>query len=233
MPLISTPFFTLVAVAVLKHSGREDLVSYGVIAPLLMTLAWMGIYIASEVVNNDRQGSILEVLIATPSSYFALLLTRVTILCSLGLIAFAESWLIARLAFGVSIHIYHPEVLIATLVATIFASAGTSLITAAIFCFGRSARTLQGVVGYPLFVLGGVLVPVTYLPGWIEPLSRGVFLYWAANLLRDSTQSAAPAHVGEHIAAVLALGAIGAVIGTLLLSRMLTRLRQEGDLGLV
>jgi ABC-2 type transport system permease protein len=98
MPLISTPFFTLVAVAILKNGGREDLASYGVVAPLLMTVAWMGIYIASEVVNNDRNGQTLELLIATPAPYFAILITRVTILCSIGLIAFAESWLIARVA---------------------------------------------------------------------------------------------------------------------------------------
>ena len=83
-----------------------------------MTVAWMGIYIASEVVNNDRNGQILDLLVATPSPYFAILFTRVTILCSIGLVAFGESWLIARLAFDVSISIHHPAILVATLLAT-------------------------------------------------------------------------------------------------------------------
>ena len=116
---------------------------------------------------------------------------------------------------------------------TAFAAAGTALITAALFCFARTARTYQNTVQYPVYLLSGMLVPVTVFPDWLEPVSRIIFLYWSANLLRDSMQPAAPEGVLAGLGAIAALGIGSAFVGSVLMIRMLNYLRREGRLGVL
>ena len=151
---------------------------------------------------------------------------------SLGIVGFFEAWLIARLVFDIRIEIYHPWILVGTLVLTIGAGAATSLITSAWFCFGKTTRTYQNALAGPLYLLAGVLVPVTFLPEFLQPVSRLLFLFWSADLLRDSLQLAAPSHLPLRLGMIAILGLIGGTFGTWLIGRMLEHQRREGTMGL-
>ena len=108
----------------------------------------------------------------------------------------------------------------------------TALITSALFSLSRSARAMQNTVTYPLYVLSGVLVPASYLPNWLEPVSKVLFLSWAADLLRDSLSAEPVDDFVPRLLVVAALGAGALALGTLLLNRMIDRLRADGRLGL-
>jgi ABC-2 type transport system permease protein len=81
-------------------------------------------------------------------------------------------------------------------------------------------------------LLGGVTVPVTLLPDWIEPLSRAVFLYWSGNLLRDSFAAGAVDDLLLRLGALFLIGVIGALFGGWLVTRMLDHHKREGTLSL-
>lgn len=231
-PVLTIPFTALVSLAIVVHSGRPDLAGYALVAVLLMTVGQMGLMVGSEIIANERDGQTLELLIATPAPYFVLLLTRILVLSVTGLVGVLESWLIARLIFGLHPEVHHPLVLAATLALTLLAATATSLIAATLFCFGRTTRTYQNAISGPLYLLGGVLVPVTYLPAWLRPFSRMIFLYWSADLLRDSLQPESIERVLPRLGAIAVLGIIGGAIGAVLLHRLLDHLRREGTLGL-
>jgi ABC-2 type transport system permease protein len=232
LPVLTVPLSTLVAVAILVHSGRQDLAGWALVASLVMTIGQMGFLVASEIVANERHEQTLELIVASPAPYLIILVTRVVILTSIGLVGFAEAWLIARAVFHISVVIYHPALMLATVLLTTFAAAGTIVIATSLFCFGRTTRTFQNAVSGPLYLLGGVLVPVTFLPHWIQPVSRIIFFYWAADLLRDSLQLASPHNVFARLAAIFILGIVGGGLGALLLGRMFDHLKREGTLGL-
>jgi ABC-2 type transport system permease protein len=233
LPLITMPLFTLVFLAVLVHARRSDLNGYAVVAPLLITLAQMGIFVASEVITRERSGQTLELLVASPAPFFLIVASRIFLLTSLGILGFAESWLLARVIFDVNVAVSHPWLLVLALVATVIASTGTALIFAALICFARSTRAFQNGMAFPLFLLSGVLVPVTYLPDWLEPISRVLFLYWSANLMRDAMRPGPPEEVVLRLGMLLLLGLIAGVIGGFLIGRMLIYLKRDGRLGLV
>jgi ABC-2 type transport system permease protein len=232
LPMFTMPLLALPSMAILVHSGRTDLAGWALVSALLTTVGQMGIVVASEIVANERTDQTLELAVASPAPYFLLLSVRTLILTALGLVGFVEAWIIARLVFHVRVIVYYPGVLVATVLLTTFAAAGTMLITASVFCFARSVRTYQNSISGPLYLIGGVLVPVTFLPHWLQPVARLVFLYWSANLLRDSMQPLQPENVLLRLAAILILGITGGAIGVALLSRMLKHLRREGTLGL-
>jgi ABC-2 type transport system permease protein len=100
-----------------------------------------------------------------------------------------------------------------------------------VFVLSRSVRAYQNSLSYPFFVLGGVMVPVALLPGWIEPVSRAVFLTWSADLLRDSLTTEPVTNLVARLGVVLALGAAGFLVGLVLLRRAVDRLRRTGTIG--
>lgn len=230
MPLVTVPLFAVTFLAIVRHAGRDDLTGYAVMAPVLIALWQLSLLDSGEVIAEDRWQGVLEAVIAAPANIALVVIGRIFTVTAVSLIAFAEVWLVARVLFRVPIVVHHPVVFTLTLAASVVAMAGTALIMAGLFVLARSARTFQNSLSYPFYVLGGVLVPVSFLPDWLEPLSTAVFLSWSADLLRDSLEPGAVSNSAARVTMILALGAAGAVIGGVLLGRILLRVRRDGSL---
>ena len=233
VPIIVNPTATLVLMAVFVYAGREDLSTYALVAPMLMGVGTTAVFVASEVMTRERDFQTLEFAIASPAPFAVVLLSRILVITSISLIGFAESWLIIRFVFGVSLAVHHPLVFAATMLLTAFAAAGTALITAALFCFAQAARTFQNSITFPVYIFSGILVPLAVLPEWLEPLSRVIFLYWSAELLRDSMQIATPEGVTVRLGVMAILGVGAALLGGALMVRMINYLKREGRLGIL
>lgn len=231
--LVIVPFFALTFLAIVKQSGRTGLLGYALMAPVLITLWQMALFVASELVNRDKYLGVLEGLAAAPAPFGLVMAGRVDTVTAFGLLGFAEAWLIAFVVFGTALPIRHPEVLVPALVASAFAASGTALLFSAAFALRESARVFQNSITFPFYVLGGILVPVAYLPAWLQPLSRIVYLSWSADLLRDSLSTRLPVDVPLRLGILVLLGAVAMAAGWLLLQRMVDHLRREGTLGIV
>ena len=170
---------------------------------------------------------------ASPAPFSTVLMTRMMVITSISLMGMAESWLIIRFVFGVSLAVHHPWVLAATMLMTAFAAAGTALVPAALFTFARSARTYQNSITYPVYIFSGILVPLSVFPDWLAPVSRAIFLYWSGELLRDSMQTATPEGVMVKLGVIALLGAGAALAGAVLIARMIHYLKREGRLGIL
>lgn len=127
--------------------------------------------------------------------------------------------------------VHHPAALVATLVATALAATATSIIMAGAFVLARTARTFQNSMQFPVFLLAGVIVPLTYLPAWLRPVGRLLFLSWSADLLRASLAPAPVADLVPRLGIILGLGALGLLVGGAVLDLVLTRVRMLGRLG--
>ena len=233
VPIVMQPAYTLVLMAVFVYAGREDLSAYAMVATMLMGVAATAIFIASDLMTREQDFQTFELAIASPAPFPAIILSRMLVITSISLIGIAESWLIIRFVFGVSLAIHHPWVFAATMLLTAFAAAGTALIPAALFSFARSARTYQNSITYPVYIFSGILVPLTVFPDWLAPVSRVIFLYWSGELLRDSMQTATPEGVIAKLGAIAILGVGAALLGGALIARMIHYLKREGRLGIL
>lgn len=228
--LVLAPLFTLVLMAIVREAGRAELHAHAVIAPALITVVSMSLLVAGEIIDEDRWFGTLEGIVAAPAPLAVVVTGRVLGVTLLSLIGFVESWLVAWLVFGVVVGVPHAGVFAATLLATALATAAMSIFTAALFVLARSARTFQNSLAYPLYVLGGVMVPVALLPDWLRPVARLFYLSWAADLLRDAVTPEPVAAAAPRIAVVLVLGAVSFVAGRVLLRRILDRVRVSGSI---
>src|ERR671910_3683776 len=230
IPLVTAPLFALIFLSIVRESGRPDLQADALMAPVLMTLWWVALQNAGNMITGDRWQALLEPLLATPSSLASVLLGRITALMCLGLVSFFEVWAIGKLVYGVSIPFEHPLALVLTLLVTAFATAGTSVAFAAVFVLTRNAYTFTNSLSYPLYLLGGVFVPVAILPGWLHPVSSGIFMSWGADLLRASLKPPPIDDLWQRLGTVVLLGAISFVVGRALLFHVMRRMRTKGEL---
>jgi ABC-2 type transport system permease protein len=230
IPLVTAPLFALIFLSIVRQSGRTELQPDALMAPVLMTLWWIALQNAGNMITGDRWQAILEPLLATPASLASVLLGRIMALMCLGLVSFFEVWAVGELVFGVSIPFEHPLALGLTLGVTVFATAGTSVAFAAVFVLTRNAYTFTNSLSYPLYLLGGVFVPVAILPGWLQPVSSAVFMSWSADLLRASLKPSPIHDAWQRIGVVVLLGAISFLIGRAILFHVMRRMRANGEL---
>lgn len=229
--ILANPFFAIIFLGIVRAAGRRDLTAFAVVAPVLITLWGMALEIAGDIVDSDRNAGILEGVVATPVGFPTVVSGRVLAVTLLGGVGVVETWLVARFGFGADIVVHHPAALVATLVATGLAATATSIIMAGAFVLARTARTFQNSMQFPVFLLAGVIVPLTYLPAWLRPVGRLLFLSWSAGLLRASLAPAPVADLVPRLGIILGLGALGLLVGRAVLDLVLTRVRMLGRLG--
>lgn len=229
--ILANPFFAIIFLGIVRAARREDLTSFAVVAPVLITLWAMALEISGDVVDSDRWLGILEGVVATPAGFPTVVLGRVLAVTMLSLVGVAETWSVARVGFGVHLILDDPVVLVATLFVTALATAGTSVVMAGVFVLARTARTFQNTLNYPIYLLAGVLVPISYLPGWVRPLGRLIYLSWSADLLREALRPGPVQNVLPRLGVILLLGLAGLAVGRVMLGIVLRRVRALGTLG--
>lgn len=227
---VTAPLFTVLFLSVSDHAGRTDLSGYAVVAPTLMSLWTLALFTAGQLISEERLNGSLEGLVAAPAPLGVVVIGRMCAITAVGLVSFGESWLTAGVVFGRWLDLPHPWVSAACVLATGLATAGTASVLSSLFVLMPSARIVQNTLSYPFYLLGGVLVPVSFLPDWLEPLSRAVFLSWAADLLRDGFAVAPPGDVLFRLTVIVGLGAAGFLVGLTLLERVVNRVRRLGTL---
>lgn len=131
---------------------------------------------------------------------------------------------------GHPLTIADPAPFTAALVAVLASALVLGLLVSCLFVLTRSAGRISEAIMYPVFILGGLLVPLSLLPDWVQPLSAIVSLRWGGELLRAAADGQA-----QSAEAWLMLAITTAAYGFLarfLFRRVLDRVRRDGTLEL-
>jgi ABC-2 type transport system permease protein len=226
------PFFSAIFLSGIEQAGKTSLLGYAVLGPAMIGIWAVSLDLGGSIINLERTQQTFELQVIAPSSFSGVLVGRILSITGIGMLTLVESILFAWLAFGVHIEVAQPVAMALTLVVTAIAMAGTSTAMAAIFVISRSTRLYGNVLGYPFYILGGVVFPVTLLPLWTRPLSWLSYLYWSSALLRSSLTAAPISQLGWKLTAVLGLGLASYIIGLCLTDRVINMLRREGTVGI-
>jgi ABC-2 type transport system permease protein len=232
MPLFLAPLFAIIFMTIVRQSGRDDLQPDALLAPVLMTLLWVALQHAGTMMAGDRWQALLEPMVAAPTSVATFLFGRIMALMGFGLLSFLEVWAVGRLVFGVSFPFEHPFELFVTLGLTALATGGLAVAFAALLVMTRNAYTFTNSASFPLYVLGAVFVPVTFLPDWIQPISSVFFVSWSSDLLRATLHAEPVGDFWARLGMIVFLGTVTFVIGRVILHFVLKRMRANGELSL-
>ncbi len=195
-----------------------------------MMAIWSMIALTSGgAIQSQRRLGVLELLVAAPQPFWVVLLPIMLAAAALGIYAFFATIAFGRLLFGIPVTVEHPLLFVLALPAAIVSIAMLGLVFASVLVRYRQASQLTNSLEYPVWLLAGLLMPLSVLPGWTQPLSWILAPTWGMRAVRDAALggSALPA-----IGLCLGLSAVYAVLALLSLRNFERLARRRATLSL-
>jgi ABC-2 type transport system permease protein len=93
----------------------------------------------------------------------------------------------------------------------------------------RAAWALGNLFEYPVWLIGGFLVPLVLLPDWVRPISWALAPTWGMNAIRESSLGGDP---WPDLVLCVLLGVAYVALGVLALKRVLGAARKRAALSL-
>lgn len=182
------------------------------------------------VLQNERVEGTLARVLSHPASFGAVLGGKAAASTIRSVLFVVPTIAITMLIAGETFPVENPGAMVVAALAVVVSAAIFGLLVSCLFVLTRAAYRIAEAATYPVFILGGLVVPLQLLPGWLQPVSWIVSLHWGAELLK-----AAAAGVPPPGNAWLMLGVTTAAYGLIaawLFERMVNRVRRDGTLEL-
>jgi ABC-2 type transport system permease protein len=222
-------FFATTAFFVFQAGNSPRTLLYASLGAAVMGM-WSSVSTtAGGAMQRERWWGTLELLVVAPR-HFSLILLPVTLgMATIGIYSLLATLLWGRFLFGVQLSIAHPLLFAASIVGTVLSFAALGFLFAVSFVRFRAAWVLGNLFEYPVWLIGGFLVPLALLPNWVHPISWVLAPTWGMNAIRQSALGGGPL---DDLGMCLLLGAAYVVAGVLVTDRVLRAARVRGTLSL-
>jgi ABC-2 type transport system permease protein len=222
-------FFATVAFFMFRAGAGGETLVYASFGAAVMGIWSATSTAAGSAMQRERWQGTLELLVAAPT-HFALVLLPVTIaMATIGLYSMTATLVWGRVVFGIDVPLAHPFAFAAALVATVVSVGALGFLLAVAFVRYRTAWALGNMLEYPVWLVGGFLVPLSLLPGWVRPISWALAPTWGVDAVRKAAIGGDPM---LEIVLCLALGAAYVAVGALVLETVLRAARKDGSIAL-
>jgi ABC-2 type transport system permease protein len=180
--------------------------------------------------QTQRRLGVLELLVASPMPFWAVVLPITLAISAIGIYSLAVGVVYVRVIYGVPIHIHDWLAFIASVPVAILAIGVLGFLFASALVRFRSAFMLGNVFEWPIWMICGLLIPVSVLPGWLQPLSWLFAPTWGMRALRGATLGVG--HPWVDLAMCAALAATYLLAGVLFLRFFLRSARANATLAI-
>ncbi|WP_250404488.1 ABC transporter permease [Streptomyces cellostaticus] len=185
---------------------------------------------SGSAINRLRFMQVLEPLVACPTSTFLFSVPFALATASMGIYSLGATLVWSTLFFGMPVELASPLLFAVALLVTVVSLALLGLLLASAFILYPTAQSLANFFEYPIWMLSGVLVPVSSLPEPVRYLADVLAPSWGVKaIMRSATGE------GGTLPAVLAcslLSVLYALITLILLRRFEWLARSSGTLAL-
>jgi ABC-2 type transport system permease protein len=221
--------FLLIAALASRRTGRIDLED-AALGAALVALWGATIWSGGSILRGERWQGTLSQIVARPTGLGTVLLGKTLGSTVRSAVFIGATVTVAAAALGHALDVARPLPFLAALLGVIASAVALGMLLSCIFVLTRAAGRISEALMYPIFILGGMLVPIELLPGWIQPLSTVVSLRWGAELLKAAADGEGQA---AHAWLLLAgTTAVYALLARLAFQRVLDKARRDGTLDL-
>ena len=228
VPATEVFFFVYVGRAAHLESDR-----FYVIGNAVQQTALPCLFAMVNTLAGERRSQTLSTLLGTPANRLALYFSRALPVIANGFLVSAFAFLVGSLVFGVRPAPGGWPLLALCVLVAAFSSTGLGLVCGAFGLRGRDVAVLGNLVGVLLLLFCGANVPLASLPGWMRTIAQGLPLTHGIEAARKAAAGAA-AHDTVHLLLVeLAVGAVYATVGLLLLRFLETDARRRATLDIM
>jgi ABC-2 type transport system permease protein len=184
---------------------------------------------AASAMQRERWHGTLELLVASPVHFAAVLLPVTLAVATMGLYSLVSTLLWGRLLFGIELQVEHPLLFGVSIPVAIVSFGALGFLFAVSFVRFRAAWAIGNMLEYPVWLVCGFLVPLSLFPDWVRPISWALAPTWGMNAIRESALGGDPL---PDLALCLGLGAAYTLVGVLVAERVLTAARARATLSL-
>ena len=229
--VICTPLIYATMAYFLFRGGTEG----STLAAAAVGTGMMGIWslttgASAAALAHRRRVGLLELLVAAPVPFWAVLAPITLAISALGIYSLAAGLLYTWLLFGVSLPVANWAAFLVAIPAAIVSIGMLGFLLGAAFVRFRAAWAVGNLFEFPVWTICGLLIPIAVLPAWIEPVSWVFAPTWGMNALRDAALGGG--EPWKAIAMCAALSIAYGALGALLLRVFLRSARRRGSLAL-
>jgi ABC-2 type transport system permease protein len=203
--------FATISFYIFRAGHKPGTLLYAAIGAGLMGIWSSTLFGSGGAIQWQRWMGTLESLVVAPPPFILVLAPLTVATSSIGLYALGATLLWGRLLFGIPVNFVHPWLFALAVPATVISLGFLGLLLAASFVLYRHANALSNLLEYPIWLITGLLVPLSLLPGWVHPLSWLLAPTWGVRAIREAALGGDPLPaIGMCLvlaAAYLALGA--------------------------
>jgi ABC-2 type transport system permease protein len=228
--IIEPLIFATLAYYLFKAGHRPGTLLYAALSAGLMGIWTSTLFGSGGAINFQRWQGVLEPLVASPPPYALILFPQTLAAASIGLYSLASTLLWGRVIFGIPLHFVHPVAFVISIVVTIVSLGVLGLVMGASFILYREANALSNMLEFPVWIVTGVIVPLSLLPGWIHPLSWILAPTWGYRAIHNAALGGNP---WPGIGIALGLAAVYFFIGQAVVAAFERRARERATLSLV
>ena len=204
--------FASIAFYMWKAGARPGTLLYVALGAGLMGMWSSTLFGSGGAIQWMRWQGTLEVVVAAPPPFLLTMVGMTLPTASIGLYSVAATLAWGRLFFGVPLHFAHPWLFAVALPAAVLGLGLLGLVMASTFVLYRNANAFSNLLEYPVWLVSGLLVPVSMLPGWVEPVAWVLAPTWGVEAIRDAALGGDPlfaiAMCALLSAVYLAIGAV-------------------------
>jgi ABC-2 type transport system permease protein len=180
----------------------------------------------------QRWEGTLELLVNAPTRYELILAGQTFGAVILGFYGIVTTLIWGVLLFGMPIQATFPLLLPFALFAAILSLGALGMLIATTFVLYRHANALGNLLEYPIWLIAGLLVPLTTLPFWVLPLSWALAPTWGMDAIRGAALGSDVATPLFAMAMCVVLAVIYYVGSRIALRYVLAKARRDATLSL-
>jgi ABC-2 type transport system permease protein len=184
---------------------------------------------AGGAVQQQRNWKVLELLVAAPSPLILVLAPITVAIAGIGVYSIVTTLLWGRLLFGVPFHVLHPALFLISIPAAVLSIGLLGLVLASTLVLYREASAFSQMLEYPVWMITGMLIPLSLLPGWIHPISWVLAPTWGMRAVR---RAALGGSVGTPLLMCVLLTVVYTVLAVVLLHHFERLARDRATLSL-
>jgi len=221
--------FATIAFFMFSSGNRPGGLLYAALGAGLMGIWSSTLFGSGGAIQWQRWQGTLEVIVAAPARFLWVMLPLTVSTASIGLYSIVATLFWGRVFFDVPLDFEQPWLFALALPVTVLSLGLLGLVLASTFVLYRQASAFSNLLEYPIWLVTGLLVPLSLLPGWVEPLSWVLAPTWGMEAVRNA---ALGGPVWPGIGMCVLLGAIYLALGSLFMNNFERLARKRATLSL-
>lgn len=221
--------FATVGYVLFQGSEEENFLLYVVLGVGMIGIWSTSLFASGLTIEIERFIGTLEVLFGAPAPFEFVILGKGLASSSLGVIGLGVAMVYSWAVLGIPLQLAHPLLFILVLILTVFSLTCMGMIFGTFFTLARAVRAFMNLFEFPIYILCGLMFPVSLLPQWAYPLSVVLSPTWGIEGLRRAAVGNTEG-IWMDIAAIIVLSLVYLAIAYFFFRKIDDQARKTGQL---